>query len=197
MNCRRAHPTAHIRPPGWNGRFGEASTLLAEGDYSIPRLVLDCFGGYFVFRLLIGGSLIWRFDCFGRESPQQIVALSEAQGPCDADQCVGPRLGKSLWLAAEDALGCSLFGGPRSRLGMATFPEAEAPSMGRQDAQERCWPWHGFSFARKGAYLCTPEAPRPVRKFIVEMIMIHVSWNTVPVDCADVSMAHVQLFVGQ
>ena len=128
---------------------------------------------------------------------QQIVALSEAQGPCDADQCVGPRLGKSLWLAAEDALGCSLFGGPRSRLGMATFPQAAAPSMGRQDAQERCWPWHGFSFARKGAYLCTPEAPRPVRKFIVEMIMIHVSWNTVPVDCPDVSMAHVQLFVGQ
>lgn len=84
-------------------------------NHLIPRLVLDCFGGYFVFRLVIGlifvnallfvpavspslllgqilvfipffvmvwGWLIWRIDCFGRKSPQQIVALSEAQGPC-------------------------------------------------------------------------------------------------------------------
>jgi hypothetical protein len=89
--------------------------LALLSNYPIPRLVLDCFGGYFVFRLMIGlifingllfvpavspslllgqilvfipffvmvwGWLIWRIDCLGRESPQQIVALSEAKGPC-------------------------------------------------------------------------------------------------------------------
>ena len=83
-------------------------------NYRIPRWVLDGFGGFFVFRLVVGlifvnallfvpavsprlllgqvlafipffvmvwGWLIWRVDCFGRDSPQQIIAISEAKGP--------------------------------------------------------------------------------------------------------------------
>ncbi len=86
-------------------------------NYRIPRLVLDCFGIYFVFRLVIAlifvnallfvpaasprlllgqilafipffvmvwGWLIWRIDWFGPESPQQIIAISEAKGPITA-----------------------------------------------------------------------------------------------------------------
>jgi hypothetical protein len=86
-------------------------------NYRIPRLVLDCFGCFFVFRMVVGllfvnallfvpaasprlllgqilafipffvmvwGWLIWRIDCFGRESPQQIIAISEAKGPITA-----------------------------------------------------------------------------------------------------------------
>lgn len=82
--------------------------------YRIPRLVLDCFGCFFVFRMVIGlifvnallfvpaaspslllgqilaflpffvmvwGWLIWRTDYFGRESPQEIIAISEAKAP--------------------------------------------------------------------------------------------------------------------
>lgn len=86
-------------------------------NYRIPRLVLDGFGAYFVFRLIFGlvfvnallfipaasprlllgqilafipffvmvwGWLIWRIDCFGPTSPQQIIAISEAKEPITA-----------------------------------------------------------------------------------------------------------------
>ena len=33
---------------------------------------------------MVWGWLIWRIDCFGRESPQQIIAISEAKGPITA-----------------------------------------------------------------------------------------------------------------
>jgi hypothetical protein len=91
------------------------------------------------------------------------------------------------------------------RLGPIPFPHVAATAKCGEDAQERNWSRHTLggwwrcwiTIAGKNTYLCTPETPRPIGKFIVKMIVVHISESTVPIDIAKMSMTHVQVIVGQ
>ena len=89
--------------------------------------------------------------------------------------------------------------GPGAKQGPTPFPQAATTAKCCQDPQERNWPWHGgrLPIARKSTYLCATEAARAIGKFIVKMIVIHVGQNPVPIDIAEVSMALVQILIGQ
>ena len=46
-----------------------------------PPLLLGQIVAYLPFFVMMWGWLMWRFDCSGQESPQQIIAISGAQEP--------------------------------------------------------------------------------------------------------------------